>query len=395
MRRDRIIQTSAVLGWLLLVATLPIDNASAAIVSMYTSQSAFNAASGGSSTDNFSSYSTGYHGSSLATTNGATIATNGDIFIQGPNAYGTGNFLSAQQAPSNQNTAMLATVPGDSAVGTQYFSQTAGTWYVNTTSGTQSFNTSAGTSGSLGFIGFTSGSQINSVEYVTSPLSGIDMDNFAVGHASAGSTFGVSLSGLPSDITLSNATLLVANALSDGSTTYQTIPMGAIAESGGSSTPPPVLVPIDEGLGAVIESQSVNVLAEYTNSDTLAQGVALLVGDGGGLSVPPPVLEQSFNSVFNAASEGTILQELQNVNSGGSSAPNLDNFMQNNSSFMFPVTANSSISDGEFYSYSTGTQIGTLDATVVVTPEPSSLLLLAIGSLALWFAARRRRLCPH
>ena len=158
--------------------------------------------------------------------------------------------------------------------------------------------------------------------------------------------------------------------------------------------PPPVFVPIDEGTVGAVASQNINVMAEYTNSNTGATGVALLVAETGASLPPPPVLTGTFGQTFVTTGESNVLTDLQNLNSGGTSAPNLDNFIENNPDFMFQVAADSSIEGGSFYAYSNGTQIGTLNADVVVinpAPEPSSIVLLAIGTTALWIVARRRR----
>ena len=149
----------------------------------YTDRSSFEAMSIGLSTIDFEGIvdpgSFAYFGDpgSLAI-GGVNFQTNGALFVQNNNLYGTGAFLSPQQPPANSLDITDITLPaGVTALG---FNFSAGYPITLSLSGGESI-TLPGDFPNLDFIGITTDTPITSIEL--SVQGGVDLDNFSFGQA--------------------------------------------------------------------------------------------------------------------------------------------------------------------------------------------------------------------
>jgi len=194
--------------------------------------------------------------------------------------------------PQYSATGAVATFPaGVTAFEDTYISNyTPMTVEVETTNGKNYFFAApattdpANTGQQYGYLGFTSATPISSIVYSSSAL---NAGEIYYGTATPGRVVSGAINSLPSNITLSNATLLVAQT-DAGGTSYDAYPLNLVAQNGGQIPPPPVYVfnsptiPYDPGA-----TEAMTVMATYFNSTTQTSGLADLVAQSGGITPPP------------------------------------------------------------------------------------------------------------
>ncbi len=160
------------------------STASAAFA-IYTDRASFNAASTNLSTLTFEGLApagsfTYYGNPGSLTLNRVTFQTNGALFVQNLNYYGTGAFLSAQQAPQGPDILTVLLPSGINAIGTDFLSTTPVTVTLSTG---QSYTLPGRPFPNIGFTGFTTDVAISSLRF--SEASGIDLDNFSFGQSAS------------------------------------------------------------------------------------------------------------------------------------------------------------------------------------------------------------------
>lgn len=200
-----------------------------------------------------------------------------------------------------------------------------------------------------------------------------------------GSGTGTTVTGaltITSPINLTNDYLLYTGTDNTGS-----IEPAAVALPSASCSTPNCTAPIYYSYPNFVSSGYATVLGTYVNSDNTPQGIAIAVNSSTGTSG----IGQSFSSVFNGASESTIMSDLET----GDTTALLAFLTANQSDFVqyagsgIPVT-------GTVLSFTNGANIGSFTVTPDVmassaVPEPSSYLLLIAGAGALGFAMLRKR----
>jgi len=158
------------------------QSARAAIVTT-TDRSSFEAMSAGLTTIDFEGItapgSFAYFGNpGSLTLSGVSFQTNGALFVQNNNLYGTGAFLSPQQPPANSLDITDITLP--TGITALAFNFSAGFPITLSLSGGESITLPANFP-NLGFIGITSSTPITSLRL--SVQGGVDLDNFSFGQA--------------------------------------------------------------------------------------------------------------------------------------------------------------------------------------------------------------------